>query len=427
MTMQESKLLSFNPYPFKAPETFRMQWASENDRLEHSHIISNLSILFQTSELSSVQQGRRKSCIVHKDLGELVSNSPFVSELESHGCRYKVLGYTAKSDTYSNETKTPKSMLDTQARLLVYREIPDMTLGYPVCCQAFFKQIWEDEGHRDTIPFQLGFENPIVNYHPYCNVMLKGLGLRAVPHLPCSMHCKETIKFASTFLVDYTTEELELLNYYLNLETEFSCYHGYAEVKTKHFKLLFNSVATGSKYLTTIKPLIKLLKKSENGFVSIDAERAAHMKIMEVLRPFFHNQSGTVIDFGCGDGTLLSLIKSWYPAYVMEGIEINERKAGLAAVSHTIYNQDISDFLFGSTFYSLALIARQRLDEMTEDGRRIFLNRCKANVRYLLVYDYTGNQYPLEKGFSRIVAVEKPGFFASLLVPYVPEAVAKQA
>lgn len=252
MTMLESKFLSYNPYEFLVPETFRMMWANEAARLELEPKVTQLSREFQSAELSSVIDKRRNACIQVVPLGYLKMGSEYMNFL--HTLKVAVIDYVKMQDVYSNASERPVTFSEAGARILISNDGSD-DLGYPKCCQQFFKYYWEELGHRDTIPFQLHFEKEITNYYPCCNILLKGLGIRAVPHLPCSMRCEATNQFAFKFGTYLSRESHQFLNEMLTLPMKYSSYHGYAEVQTEYFKLMFNSLPLGSKYECNIQPI----------------------------------------------------------------------------------------------------------------------------------------------------------------------------
>ena len=87
-------------------------------------------------------------------------------------------------------------------------------LGYPKCCSDWFSEHWGKpsvdpmyEAAMNTIEdkslSKLDMEHVYgvkVSCHPYANNLLRYFGLRITPHLPCSMQCKETIRWGEEWI-----------------------------------------------------------------------------------------------------------------------------------------------------------------------------------------------------------------------------------
>ncbi len=134
--------------------------------------------------------------------------------------------------------------------------------GYPDCCRDFFLDAWIKERFLDTSwpmavntaarkevsPTHYEVEGP-----PQCNILLRWLGVRAVPHLPCSFDCAATVQRAEQLLAlgkeaGYT-QELAWLQEMLEWPIEWSALHGIAEIKTPIVKIATLTDATPYKYV----------------------------------------------------------------------------------------------------------------------------------------------------------------------------------
>jgi hypothetical protein len=112
-------------------------------------------------------------------------------------------------------------------------------LGYPACCREFFKQVWIDQGWIDTTwpmvdyvrdgetPPDLKFECPLE-----CNILLRWIGVRWVPHLPCSLHCETTRELGLQFRLLTSPEIAAWMDELLDSPVEWSAWHGIAEIRT---------------------------------------------------------------------------------------------------------------------------------------------------------------------------------------------------
>lgn len=118
-------------------------------------------------------------------------------------------------------------------------------LGYPECCRRFFSEVWP----RDVDPIlpmalnsgakEVGRLHYVVeDYYPECLPVLRYIGLRAVPHLPCSLRCEATRQFAEVFL-PYIPEDLLLS--LLRQPMSFSSLYSVAIVDTPYFQVIANT------------------------------------------------------------------------------------------------------------------------------------------------------------------------------------------
>lgn len=141
------------------------------------------------------------------------------------------------------------------------REVRSL-LGYPDCCRDFFQEVWIKEKFIDTTwPMALNTTTIKaqsataceVNGPPESNILLRWLGIRAVPHLPCSFACSATVARAHQLLLlgrnaGYV-EEMNWLLAMLDWPIEWSALHGIAEIKTPVLKIAALSDATAKKYV----------------------------------------------------------------------------------------------------------------------------------------------------------------------------------
>lgn len=141
-------------------------------------------------------------------------------------------------------------------------------LGYPKCCMDFFNNVWA-AGYIDPVWQQaenidkkylleqnehlirLSHETPFVT-----NVMLRYIGLRIVPHIPCSSHCEATHKFANKWLElgkKLKLDGIEELEQFLRLPVKWDCLKGIAYVSTPLFKIETNSMTCYPNYIVERK------------------------------------------------------------------------------------------------------------------------------------------------------------------------------
>lgn len=122
-----------------------------------------------------------------------------------------------------------------------------MFFGYPSCCCDFFqkkKKIIDSTWDMalNTIPSKASSDLIEIVCTPETNTFLRNIGLRAVPHWPCSFSCDDTIRNGVEFMnigKKYGfSNEMAWLKEILSLPVHWSTLHGIEEIKTPLFKIL---------------------------------------------------------------------------------------------------------------------------------------------------------------------------------------------
>jgi len=140
-------------------------------------------------------------------------------------------------------------------------------LGYPDCCRKFFNEVW-GAGYIDPIWQQAGGDLEHMIQHEVTEgqemvhfsssvshltvSMLRYIGVRIVPHIPCSVGCKHSEHIAQAWFEVGEKEEVEGLRdlvALLTLPTEWDCLRGIAVVSTPLFKIQTNSMTTTKRYI----------------------------------------------------------------------------------------------------------------------------------------------------------------------------------
>lgn len=254
-------------------------------------------------------------------------------------------------------------------------------LGYPTCCRKWFQEIWVGARWFDTtVPMALlpaplpllrsaqATGQPAPNPRSEgaqrrnegsgegvevrgVNMLWRWFGVRPVSHLPCSFSCGASIALAERHLDEMGQRfpaEAAWMREILSWPVKFTSFRGIGELTTPIFRAsvptdaLAERVeirylgegypAEGVKGLSfpfrrdATPPLtIQIARPSAqnpavNGFSSLAAMNEAHRALLAVAGPGPYR---TVVDLGCGDGTLLSKI----PAQRRIGVE---RDPGIA-------------------------------------------------------------------------------------------------
>lgn len=134
-------------------------------------------------------------------------------------------------------------------------------LGYPSCCRVFFNEVFSRRGFRDPTWLMARatpgarVEGNVVSVSGPCetNVALRRMGVRAVPHLPCSFGCEASAELGRA-ITDLAVESghgegvnrlLEILDW----NVAWSARHGVAEIRTPVLKLSTQTDATAESYI----------------------------------------------------------------------------------------------------------------------------------------------------------------------------------
>lgn len=136
-------------------------------------------------------------------------------------------------------------------------------LGYPKCCRDFLKAVCANQSSIDTI-WPMARQEPAsavlvrelqVKGLPAANILLGRVGIRAVPHRPCSFGCVPTNNLAKrlrelAISADPKTADVyRLLDAVLQWPAEWSALHGIAEIQTPILKICGATDATAGKYV----------------------------------------------------------------------------------------------------------------------------------------------------------------------------------
>lgn len=347
-------------------------------------------------------------------------------------------------------TDTPAT---ARAFMAAYRASDDAAigdlLGFPPCCVEFFRKTWVDERWLDTtwpmvaaqatqleVPQQRS--GAVVG-----NILLRWLGVRFVPHLPCSFNCAGTRAFGEAFrslLLESHAQEVAWMEELLDSPIEWSAWRGIAEVKHPLFKFIAKTDASpdrlvvqraGSRYPelgetgnvfpyrkpgmcapvsapVTFHPSAALPATEwiDNGFSSLEAMMAAH----EVIVRFYRDEVSadralTVLDLGCGNARLVRQLSMH-----AVGVDVNPEAIARADKRCTAYGMTIEAFIdsVDRTVFDCVLLMPGRLIEMedVDPAAAAKLRQwLRAHAKRVLVYAYGDwlTRYP--GGFHGLCAV----------------------
>lgn len=431
------------------PEFVRTAWVSPALQAQWEPRLQLITRAWRELEVLAVAAGLRDVALLRRSPEALASDS---STWNRAGLSYRILGTEDAPTTYAARSKraTPGSAFvfviavwrgDRGADFVAHWNRSDSAamgelLGYPRCCTVAFHSFWETEGLCDNT-WQAAVGRSVVSAS-HIHIAADGpwearttwrwLGVRLVPHLPCTFDCKDSLRLGRQFVALGNRlgfePEVEWARELLMMPLRYSALHGIAEVRTPIVKFVTNTDATAREYVVEFKApeinapgagqrtrgsrsyregldrnIVQLSTKpswwyEDNGFRTLSAMRRSHAAITRAAVEVVRSRAGelrAVVDLGCGNGALACDVAAATELQPY-GVEIQAAKlARLASVSplHS------SNFKCGDLFDeaaalinrdSLAIIAVQRLLENT----RIRVSDVVGKAGAVLLYDHDG-------------------------------------
>jgi hypothetical protein len=467
--------------PFRLHEFTRVIWTSEDARSIWAPRIRGISKAWQELEVLSVSGDLRECAICYVPPDAFVDRVRNWSSEDLFGAPLQI---HAQGSGYSTVAREPNSRdpiafrvavgrpKSVQAFLKAYDNQDDVLvgqlLGFPRCCTAFFRENWIDKQLYDTTwPMAIrsmrgggGSGRAEIDVVPIreANIMWRWLGIRAVPHLPCSFHCEGTAALGRSFLElgrsKNFTKEIGWLEEILSWPLEWSCLHGIAEVRTPILKFTTNTDATPDQYIVRLsgssfpasgvkglrfpyrapKQNSRVVKQSlpavgtyrrrgtsswcdessENGFSSNEAMDSAHRPLLALLTRHFQDASaqGYALDLGCGNGALLAKIHTLFPRIIPIGVDIDESRARIAGdrlkclkgevvVGNIFDSQDIWP---PDRQYSLSIVCVTRFFEVEPSRSAHLKEKILRNSANVLMYVYDDGMYRYKKSLANLIA-----------------------
>lgn len=477
---------SMNRLAFRLPDFTRHTWVSQRARDAWATRIERVAACWQEVEWLSVAEGVRDCCLRVVSPGDMdglaeqtvaagLALAPLDTIAASNGAYMSAGVGVVPGHPYNQRVVVGRA-----EHLSAFREAWERgdqkevgrLLGYPACCSDFFEEFWVRQRFVDTTwPMALGTAGGAdegatlleVGGPPHTNILLRWLGVRAVPHLPCSFTCEPSRRFGEELVGlarrrGHAAEADDLLRM-LEWPVEWSALHGIAEIKTPVLKIAALTDATPVKYvvrrrgttypaegaqglsfpykepnrlrvtdsrgfqrgLTNLTKPLDAHKQAEwyfgdNGFTSRSGMDAAHRPLVELSAAALGATPGAVLDLGCGNGALLEKICERRKAAAPFGIDLDPSKvahAGLLLPRHAA-NFHVGDFFnadapaLGERRYALALLMLGRLFEVEPERAAGLRGWLRSHVEHLLVYVYPGYANPLGdfESLARAVGVE---------------------
>ncbi|MBN2013758.1 MAG: hypothetical protein JW778_01120 [Candidatus Altiarchaeota archaeon] len=169
--------------------------------------------------------------------------------------------YIAKSDEIAKEAKTA-DFVD-----------PDefgQTLGYPICCQEFFKKYFPlaNEKQCDFVLYTLKETKEDYPYDLYNNNASRYFGYSLLSHFPCSFNCKESSKLARSYYKVFERYSPSWANNFIYCQQSAIIYTEYGGIfLIKNFELNGDILRYGKSsrlYSTITNKNLELLSRGNN-------------------------------------------------------------------------------------------------------------------------------------------------------------------
>lgn len=439
--------------PFRLPDFTRISWTSDRARARWEPRVRRISIAWSEVEWLAVAAGVRRCCLTRMSPARFVASTPrwAARTVSALGLAQEAASRWTYSSNATQRTPGAPYLLSVGLGRLADLDLLKAAfeahdddaigalLGYPECCRRFFHEVWVQDGLVDTTwpmavdSVESGQGSTCVDASgPFAaNILWRWMGVRAVPHLPCSFACAATVSLGERLrgvgIASGYREEMDWIEEILSWPVEWSALHGIAEIKTPVLKVATRTDATSVKYVvrrsgtrypdegatalrfpyrergpeqpspSPLKPRYDRLAwyYRDNGFASREAMDRAHDPIVALAATALGSGGGSVLDLGCGNGVLLGKIGDRTGGRVVPfGIDV---EATRIAHARRLLPGFASNFRVGSLFedealwdrgfeYHLVLLAIRRLVEVPpEVATRL---KRRLSDQRLLVYVY---------------------------------------
>ncbi|HZU29542.1 MAG TPA: hypothetical protein VFB79_00405 [Candidatus Angelobacter sp.] len=264
------------------------QWVNEVARKQWSAEISIVKRRWREVEWRSVEAGLRECALLPVPDAELPA---FSEVLTAAKLDLVPLQRIAATGTYANRLVPVREGEDGMFFCLVSRRkhaaeflhlwktyshaAIGRLLGYPSCCSAFFENVWA--AFSDTTwPMACNTPGHSLNSSSICavtgpwqtNILLRWLGVRAVPHFPCSFTCEATIKLANALADICPKTGRDLCREILQWPVEWSAMNGCAEIRTPQVTIITSTDVTEQRYT------VQRVESAQGSEVKYDAKQA---------------------------------------------------------------------------------------------------------------------------------------------------------
>jgi len=423
--------------PGLLPDFTRRIWTSDAARLVWEPRLQKIGQAWSELERESVVYGIRGAALKEVAPDHLAAVMRWAAE---RGVMAVVLGQVPQTVEYSSTARSLRPGEAWTYKVVYLRpataprwlqawdhsdhETLGTLLGYPECCRRFFDRVWIQEQCVDTTWAMIGGEGDTreveITTTPFQNILLRWLGPRWVPHLPCSFSCIPTLRSGEAFrwLAQKLGfhDEVQWLMKILSWPVEWTALHGIAEIKTPVVKLATRTDLTAGKYAVRVPgdqyplegakgirfpyrtgaQLRKLQREhresqtaERNGFTSSPAMEASHAILRDVLlQARQRHPIQYIIDLGAGSGELLDRLHVDLPTIQTYGVEQDSSRITNSGKSTIVGGDFLRQPELWPGPYDAAFFMPGRLTEVSSPLASRCLQLLQRRVRTVVVYAY---------------------------------------
>jgi hypothetical protein len=358
------------------------QWLSGSARREWEPVLRAAQQAWAEIELASLSAGVRRSALIFLDVADLPAASATYARAGYETTVLQVGGSKLRAAVHERGLATDwHSAWEGPDNEAVGR-----LLGFPECCIDFFDTAWVQTGARDVT-----FRMAEVDGPWEANTMLRHLGVRLVPHLPCSASCGATVDLARAMHTAGRAHKADVaaLEAVLRLPVSHDASSEVAIVETPYFRVSVGADPWPARRVATRAGQLEPRTWNDNGFASYDAMERSHRPIIEALRP----AATSALDLGCGDGRLLWTLARGQRRGRWVGVESDMERARRGALRYGPTVEfaigKISErYSAGSGGYDVALVMPGRLLEMDPADADRLRQYLRASVSRVVAYAY---------------------------------------
>lgn len=236
--------------PTLPTQTFnRVVWHSEPLREKYGEIVREFGNAWLEAEQMSIVEGLRDLCLTPLSQPEYLAFLPWAHD---HGLHVRVKRFAGAFQGFANYyTEGSDILVVAMSKTKDYVEDPEPEkyLGYPTCCQTFFRAnfpkyidpVLQWAGNSDAVEAMFG-----------CVPVLRSAGIRFVSHIPCSPQCTGSQLIANKMMQLLPKDMQEFGKEILSMPMSWDCYRGIAIVKTPWFRTIYRSVPYTEKVVVNI-------------------------------------------------------------------------------------------------------------------------------------------------------------------------------
>ena len=245
---------------FVLPAFVRICWASEAAREVWERRFDRIVSAWEEIVWRAVADGICDCCMV--EVSPAVSSTA-VSECRKHGLSLAPLpplsgvGKAATTQVVVGDSDAIRHFCKVWATR--DHDSIGRLLGIPKCCREFFQRVKIEHKRLDTTWETATTSRSLANSQHWSirglretNTFWAPLGIRAIPHLPCSFDCAASASLGAQLMEVGARAgfgaEVAWITQILDWPVEWSALHGIAEIKTPILKMAMRTDATASKY-----------------------------------------------------------------------------------------------------------------------------------------------------------------------------------